>query len=74
MTVYDFAKKCMADEEFNRGGIVKNERKYLDKIGFDYKVSHGAICESGEDLERFYNAMQVLLELQNKYSNYGKEK
>ena len=30
MTVYDFAKKCMADPEFNRGGIVKNERKYLD--------------------------------------------
>ena len=67
MTVYDFARKCMRDEEFNRGGIVKNERKYLDLIGFPYTVKDGVIYESGEDLKRFYEAMYTLLDLQRKY-------
>lgn len=71
MTVYEFAKVCMNDDEFNRGGIVKNEREYLDKVGFDYKVSRGVICELGDDLKNFYNAMQILLELQNKYKKEG---
>lgn len=68
MTVYDFAKKCMADPEFNRGGIVKNERKYLDAVGFEYKVEGGQVVESGADLQRFYEAMMTLLSLNNKYA------
>ena len=47
MTVYDFAKKCMADPEFNRGGIVKNERKYLDAVGFQYMVEDGQVINGG---------------------------
>ena len=68
MTVYEFAKKCMADEEFNKGGIVKNERKYLDAVGFQYTVKGGEIVDSGEDLKEFYEAMHTLLFLQDKYS------
>ena len=68
MTVYDFARKCMADEEFNRGGIVKNERRYIDSVGFSYTVKDGYVYESGDDLRRFYNAMYTLLSLQQKYS------
>ena len=68
MTVYEFAKKCMADQEFNRGGIVKNERKYLDAIGFDYYVSGGQVDGSGVDLKKFYEAMHTLLTLNDKYS------
>ena len=30
ITVYDFAKACMKDAEFNKGGIPKNERKFLN--------------------------------------------
>jgi len=67
MTVYDFAKKCMDDEEFNRGGIIKNERKYLDDIGFEYSVKFGCVYSHGEDLAAFYSAMQTLLDLNNKY-------
>lgn len=66
MTVYEFAKKCMGDAEFNKGGIVKNERKYLDAVGFEYKVSNGQIVE-GEDIDKFYEAMVTLLRLNDKY-------
>lgn len=68
MDVYGFAKACMKDEEFNRGGIIKNERKYLDAIGFEYTVENGSVKAAGDDLGRFYQAMSTLLELQNKYS------
>lgn len=68
MTVYEFARKCMNDEEFNRGGIVKNERKYLDAVGFDYRMQGGCIAESGADLTKFYEAMETLKELNEKYS------
>ena len=67
MTVYDLAKKCMADEEFNRGGILKNERKYLDDIGFEYTVKDGCIYSHGEDLSAFYQAMEALCYLNIKY-------
>lgn len=67
MDVYGFAKACMKDEEFNRGGIVKNERKYLDAIGFEYVMEKGKVKCAGDDLGKFYGAMAVLLELQNKY-------
>lgn len=67
MTVYEFAKKCMADTEFNKGGIVRNERKYLDAVGFQYTVKGGEIVDCSEDLHQFYEAMQTLLDLQIKY-------
>lgn len=68
MTVYEFARKLMKDSEFNRGGIIPNERKYLDAVGFSYTVEDGNVCESGEDLRRFYEAMYALCVLQKKYS------
>ena len=68
MTVYDFAKKCMADPEFNRGGIVKNERKYLDAVGFQYTVEDGQVINGGADMHDFYDAMMTLLRLNNKYA------
>ena len=67
MTVYDLAKKCMADDEFNRGGILKNERKYLDDIGFEYTVKDGCVYSYGDDLSSFYNAMETLSNLNRKY-------
>lgn len=68
MTVYEFAKKCMNDKEFNNGGIITNERKYLDAVGFEYTVKEGCIASSGEDLSRFYDAMFILRNLNEKYS------
>lgn len=68
MTVYDFCKKLMADPEFNRGGIMKNERKYIDAIGFEYSVKGGQIEEYGEDLRQFFSAMCTLCELNRKYN------
>ena len=72
MTVYEFAKVCMKDEEFNRGGVVANERKYLDAIGFKYTVEDGQVMEYGEDLDKFFKAMVTLSVLNNKYSKRGK--
>lgn len=68
MTVYEFAKKCMNDEEFNRGGVVWNERKYLDAVGFEYTVKDGCISCVGEDATEFYRAMGILKDLQEKYT------
>ena len=67
MTVYEFAKKCMSDAEFNRGGIVKNERKLVDAVGFEYKGQNGQIIEAGQDLSDFYDAMTTLQRLNDKY-------
>lgn len=67
MTVIEFAKKCLGDEEFRCGGVVKNERRYLDAVGFDYTVKGGVIMESGEDLRRLYEALQTILDLDKKY-------
>lgn len=68
-TVYSFAKRLMDDKEFNCGGIIENERKYLDAIGFDYiKDEYGQVSESGDDLCKFYEAMRIIWELQRKYS------
>ena len=68
MTIYEFAKKCMNDEEFNAGGIITNERKYLDAVGFSYTVKGGAVQIIGDDAEEFYRAMEVLRKLNNRYS------
>lgn len=68
MTVYEFAKKCMADKEFNAGGIVTNERKYLDAVGFEYTVLGGQVSEEGDDLAEFYKAMITLKKLNDKYN------
>lgn len=67
-TIYSFAKKCMNDKEFNCGGIVSNEKYYLDAIGLDYIEEDGCITTSGYDLTRFYEAMETLRQLQRKYS------
>lgn len=67
MTVYDFAKALMRDDEFNRGGIMKNERRYLDDIGFEYVVKDGQVHEYGDDLRDFYEAMSKLCNLNIKY-------
>lgn len=68
ISVYSFAKRCMSDDDFNCGGIVKNERKYLDAIGFDYVMEDGCIAYTGDDLTEFYKAMEVIRQLQIKYS------
>lgn len=68
ITVYDFAKACMKDPEFNKGGIPKSERKWLDEIGFEYTVKDGCVYNYGEDLDDFYKAMTTLCNLQRKYS------
>lgn len=67
MTVIQFANKCMKDAEFLKGGIIKNERKYLDDIGFSYTVQGGQIVDSGDDLNDFYKAVFTLLRLNDKY-------
>lgn len=72
MTVYEFAKKCMNDPEYNRGGIVKNERKYLDAVGFKYTVENGCITDTGEDLHKFYEAMSMIQALNEKYLRQSK--
>lgn len=68
ITVYDFAKACMKDAEFNKGGIPKNERKFLDEIGFEYTVKDGQVYGYGDDLSKFFDAMTTLYNLQRKYS------
>lgn len=69
MTVYEYAKILFKDEEHNKGGIINNERKYLDKVGFEYTVKDGCISCVGEDGARFYDAMEILRELNKKYAN-----
>lgn len=67
MNVYEFAAALLHDEEFNGGGIIKNERMFLDSIGFEYTVKDGAICDAGEDLRAFYEAMETIRQLNLKY-------
>ena len=67
MTVLEYAKKCMNDEEFKAGGVPKNERRYLDEIGFEYKVRNGAVCDVCDDLQTFYRAVYDLVRLNEKY-------
>ena len=67
MNVYEFVEKLLHDEEFNGGGIVKNEREYLDLIGFEYTVKDGIIAGEGEDLKAFYEAMETIRQLNLKY-------
>lgn len=70
MDVYGFAKKLMNNDDFNGGGIIRNERKYLDSIGFEYTVKDGCIYNESDDMREFYRAMETLRMLQKKY---GKE-
>jgi hypothetical protein len=67
MTVYEYAKHLMKDEEFNGGGIPKNERRYLDAVGFSYTVSNGAVQSVDTDANEFYSAMATLKKLNDKY-------
>lgn len=68
MTVVQFFNKCLKDPEARAGGIIKNERKYLDDIGFKYTVEDGQIVEYGEDLHEFWEIFYSLLRLEKKYS------
>lgn len=68
MTVYELARKYMKDEEFNRGGIPRNERKWMDMVGFSYEVEGGCVKCLGEDASKFIEAMVTLQELEKKYS------
>lgn len=67
-TVYSFAKRLMDDENFNCGGIIENEKRYLDSIGFEYTETTDGCWEDGEDLHEFYKAMITIWRLQKKYS------
>lgn len=68
MTVIQFFNKCMKDPETRAGGFMKNERKYLDEIGFKYTVENGQITDYGKDLHEFYEAFYTILRLNDKYN------
>lgn len=67
-TVYGFAKHCMQDDEFQRGGIPTGETDWLKSIGMEFTVHEDGVIEIGEDASRFYTAMATLYELDRKYS------
>ena len=67
-TVYSFAKRLMADEEFNMGGIIENEQKYLDAIGFPYHLDEDGCVQTDGDTNTFYEAMITIWKLHQKYS------
>ena len=50
-TVWNFAKHCMSDPEFLRGGIPTKEKYYLNKLGWK---------EGDENCRKFYEAMITL--------------
>lgn len=68
-TIYSFARACMKDKEFNCGGIIENERRYLDAIGLEYTVDKDGCIESGDDLCEFYTSMYTLWRLNKKYAH-----
>ena len=75
MTIYDFARACMRDAEFNKGGIVKNEKKYLDGLGIQYHLDEwGNLYSDDENLDKFYNAMYTLLYLKLEFDKKGEAK
>lgn len=53
--VYEFAKYCLDDEEFNRGGIPTEEKNFLNKLG--WKIGD-------VNLALFYEAVGRLYDLQ----------
>lgn len=73
MTVIQFFNKCLKDPETRAGGIMENERKYLDAVGFKYTVEDGRVVEYGEDLDEFYKILYSLLRLEKKYSKEVKK-
>ena len=68
MTVYEFAEILLKDKEVNCGGIIRNEKEYVDAVGFPYEEEDGEIVENGEDLTKFYEAIYTLIGLQKKYT------
>ena len=56
-TVWNFAKHCMVDSEFLRGGIPTKEEYYLKKLGWK---------AGDENCNRFYEAMIALWKLNKK--------
>lgn len=67
-TVYSFAKRLMADDEFNCGGIIENEQRYLDAIGFPYHLDEDGCVQTDGDTNTFYEAMITIWKLHQKYS------
>lgn len=67
-TIYDFARHCMKDKEFNRGGLPSREYEFFDALGLYYCIGeHGEIKSVSSDIEKFYEAMTTLYELNKKY-------
>lgn len=50
-TVYAFAKHCMEDDEFNRGGLPAKEAYYLKKLGWN---------RESDELAEFYKALTTI--------------
>lgn len=68
-SIYSFAKYCMQDEEFNKGGIPQKERYYFDQLGMKYAVDKdGCVIAESKDISDFYVAMATLYRLNKKYS------
>lgn len=53
--VYNFAKHCLGDAEWNAGGIPSKEKYYLRKLGW---------TEDSNELKDFYNALRIIWYLQ----------
>ena len=54
-TVYNFAKHCLNDPEWNAGGMPTKEEYYLKKLGW---------TTESDELEIFYNALRKIWRLQ----------
>ena len=65
-TIYGFAKHCMNDLEFNCGGIPSKEKTYAAGLGMAMYRPDGYVIGS-EDLNKFYDAMNILRDLHIKY-------
>ena len=67
-TIFSFARYCMNDDEFLRGGIPSGEKDFLDALGMDYDTDeNGVITGTSGDVARFYNALWILRDLSQKY-------
>lgn len=64
-TVYNFARHCLSDKEWNMGGIPTKENYYLKKLEWNI---------DSDELEEFYNALRIIWKLDNKYNKGKKNK
>ena len=56
--IYNYAKHCFKDKDFNMGGNPQKEKYYLNKMG---------LTPEDKDVSMFYQAMCTLYELNKKY-------